>query len=136
MIDMIEIDTNEPQEAIDITKKVDTALQEEEIENGIAFLFTLHTTTALTVNEADPALMKDIMNLMDKLAPEKGDYFHDHDEGNAHAHLRATLIGNSVTIPVSEGRMRLGTWQRILFFEFDGPRRRRICIKTISDRMD
>lgn len=133
---MIEIDTNEPQEAIDITKKVDTALQEEEIENGIAFLFTLHTTTALTVNEADPALMKDIMNLMDKLAPEKGDYFHDHDEGNAHAHLRATLIGNSVTIPVSEGRMRLGTWQRILFFEFDGPRRRRIYIKTISDRMD
>lgn len=131
---MIEIDTNGPAEAIDITRKVDMALQEDEIENGIAFIFTLHTTTGLTVNEADPSLMKDMMNLLDKLAPEKGDYLHDHDEGNAHAHLRAALIGNSVTIPVTEGRMRLGTWQRILFFEFDGPRRRRIYIKTISDK--
>ena len=128
---MIEIDTSRPAEAIDITQKVTAALYEEEIKDGIAFVFTLHTTTGLTVNEADPSLMKDILNLLEKLAPENGDYFHDHDEGNAHAHLRATLIGNSITIPVAEGRPILGTWQKILFFEFDGPRRRRIYITTI-----
>ncbi len=128
---MIEIDTSRPTEAIDITSKVQSALDEEGIEDGIAFIFTLHTTTGLTVNEADPSLMKDMLNLLGKLAPERGQYLHDHDEGNAHAHLRATLVGNSVAIPVSEGRLKLGTWQRILFFEFDGPRRRRICLKAI-----
>lgn len=129
---MIEIDTGGPAEAIDITSKVQAALHEEGIQDGIAFVFTLHTTTGLTVNEADPSLMKDILNLLEKLAPERGQYLHDHDEGNAHAHLRATLVGNSVTIPVAEGRLKLGTWQRILFFEFDGPRRgRRIYLKTI-----
>ncbi len=129
---MIEIDTSKPTEAIDITSKVQAALHEEGIQDGIAFVFTQHTTTGVTVNEADPSLMKDILNLLERLAPEGGQYLHDKDEGNAHAHLRATLVGNSVTIPVSDGRLGLGTWKRILFFEFDGPRRRRIYIKTIT----
>ena len=132
---MIEIDTTRPTEAIDITSNVILALHEEGIEEGIAFVFTLHTTTALTVNEADPPLMKDIQNLLQRLAPENGGYLHDHHDGNAHAHLRATLIGNSITIPVADGRPKLGTWQRILFFEFDGPRRRRIYIKTIPCKL-
>ncbi len=128
---MIEIDTSGRADAIDITSKLQAALHEEGVEEGIAFVFTLHTTTGLTVNEADPSLMRDILNLLERLAPERGEYLHDHDEGNAHAHLRATLTGNSVTVPVTEGRLKLGTWQRILFFEFDGPRRRRIYLKTI-----
>ena len=130
---MIEIDTAGPTEAIDITTKVQAALHEEGIQDGIAFVFTHHTTTGLTVNEADPSLMRDILNLLEKLAPKRGQYLHDQDEGNAHAHLRATLIGNSVTLPVTEGRLGLGTWQRVLFFEFDGPRRgRRIYLKTLK----
>ena len=132
---MIEIDTTRPAEAIDITSNVIVALHEEGIEEGIASIFTLHTTTALTVNEADPSLMKDILNLLERLAPERGGYLHDHHDGNAHAHLRATLIGNSITIPVVDGMPKLGTWQRILLFEFDGPRRRRIFVKTIPCKL-
>lgn len=129
---MIEINTNGPVEARDITVEVEKSLQEDGIQTGIALVFTLHTTTGLTVNEADPALMQDMKNLLEKLAPEKCEYLHDHGERNAHAHLRAALIGNSVTIPVMQGRLSLGTWQRIIFFEFDGPRRRRIQVKAIS----
>ncbi len=132
---MIEINTTRPAEAIDITSNVIVALHEEGIEEGIASVFTLHTTTALTVNEADPSLMKDILNLLEILAPERGGYLHDHHDGNAHAHLRATLIGNSITIPVVDGMPKLGTWQRILLFEFDGPRRRRIFVKTIPCKL-
>lgn len=128
---MIEIDTSGTIEAIDITSKVEKALQEDGIDSGIVLVFSLHTTTGLTINEADPALMKDILNLLERIVPEKGDYLHDHGQRNAHAHLRAMLIGNSVTIPVMQGRLKLGTWQRILFFELDGPRKRRIYLKTI-----
>ncbi|MGB4651629.1 secondary thiamine-phosphate synthase enzyme YjbQ [Methanothrix sp.] len=134
---MIEIDTSNPTEAIDITSRVQAALHEEGIEDCIALIFTLHTTTGLAVNEADPSLISDILNLLERLVPKRGQYLHDRDEGNAHAHLRAMLTGNSVTVPLSEGRLKLGTWQRILFFEFDGPRRgRRIYIKTIPSTVN
>lgn len=129
---MIEINTSGPVDVRDITIEVEKSLQEDGIQTGIALISTLHTTTGLTVNEADPALMQDMLNLLEKLAPESGEYLHDHGERNAHAHLRAALIGNSVTVPIMQGRLSLGTWQRIIFFEFDGPRRRRIQVKTIS----
>ena len=129
---MIEINTSGPVDVRDITIEVEKSLQEDGIQTGIALISTLHTTTGLTVNEAAPALMQDMLNLLEKLAPESGEYLHDHGERNAHAHLRAALIGNSVTVPVMQGRLSLGTWQRIIFFEFDGPRRRRIQVKTIS----
>ena len=129
---MIEINTSGPVEVRDITIEVEKSLQEDGIQTGIALISTFHTTTGLTVNEADPALMQDMSNLLEKLAPESGEYLHDHGERNAHAHLRAALIGNSVTVPIMQGRLSLGTWQRIIFFEFDGPRRRRIQVKTIS----
>ena len=129
---MIEINTSGPVDVRDITIEVEKSLQEDGIQTGIALISTLHTTTGLTVNEADPALMKDMLNLLEKLAPDSGEYLHDHGERNAHAHLRAALIGNSVTVPVMQGRLSLGTWQRIILFEFDGPRRRRIQVKTIS----
>ena len=129
---MIEINTSGPVDVRDITIEVEKSLQEDGVQTGIALISTLHTTTGLTVNEADPALMQDMLNLLEKLAPESGEYLHDHGERNAHAHLRAALIGNSVIVPIMQGRLSLGTWQRIIFFEFDGPRRRRIQVKTVS----
>ncbi len=118
---------------MDITASVEESLRESGVENGICLVSTLHTTTGVTVNEADPALMKDILNLLESIAPESEGYLHDHGKRNAHAHLRATLLGNSVIIPVEKGKLVLGTWQRILFFELDGPRRRRICVKIVPD---
>lgn len=131
---MIEIDTRKPVDAMDITAHVEKALLESGIENGICLVYTLHTTTGLTVNEADAALIADILNLLGKIAPEGAGYRHDHGEGNAHAHLRAMLLGSSVIIPVEQNRLALGAWQRILFFELDGPRRRRICVKVVPDQ--
>jgi secondary thiamine-phosphate synthase enzyme len=128
---MIEINTRKPVDVIDITALVQQQLQESGLESGICQVFTFHTTTGLTVNEADGALIQDIFNLLEKLAPEGAGYQHDRSDGNAHAHLRATLLGNSVVLPFEQNRLLLGTWQRILFFELDGPRRRNVLIKAI-----
>jgi len=130
---MIEIDSGKPVEVMDITPSVQEALRESRVVNGICLVYTLHTTTGLTVNEADPALMKDILNLLERMAPQGAGYLHDRSDGNAHAHLRAAFLGSSVVIPVEQKRLALGTWQRILFFELDGPRRRKVFVKAVPD---
>jgi secondary thiamine-phosphate synthase enzyme len=130
---MIEIDTKKRLDAMDITAYVEEALRESGVESGVAMVYTLHTTTGLAVNEADAPLIADILNFLESIAPEGRGYHHDHGEGNAHAHLRAILLGNSVIVPVDQNRLAMGVWQRILFFELDGPRRRRICVKIVPD---
>jgi secondary thiamine-phosphate synthase enzyme len=128
---MIEIDTHKPVEVIDITSIVEAALQKSRIEDGICLVYTLHTTTGLTINESDPDLVQDILKLLDSLVPQGNDYLHDRSDGNAHAHMRCMVLGNSVVIPVEQKKLVLGTWQRILFFELDGPRRRKILVRGI-----
>ena len=130
---LIEIDTRERVEIIDITSSIEEFVRRSSFENGICLVYTLHTTTGLTVNEAERGLIKDMCRLMSSLIPEGAGYLHDKIDSNAHAHLQALLLGNSVTIPVDAGRPILGTWQRILFIELDGPRRRRLYCRTISE---
>ena len=132
---MIEIETKKSVDVIDITTLVEEYLQNDRIENGICLVYTLHTTTGLAVNEFDEALIKDILNLLERLVPEGADYLHNRyrSDGNADAHLRATLLGNSVVIPVEQKKLILGKWQRILFFELDGPRRRSIYVKVAAN---
>jgi secondary thiamine-phosphate synthase enzyme len=128
---MIEIDTHKPVEVIDITSRVEEALQKSRIEDGICLVYTLHTTTGLTINESDPDLVQDILKLLASLVPQGNGYLHDRSDGNAHAHMRSMLLGNSAVIPVEQKKLLLGTWQRILFFELDGPRRRKILVRGI-----
>jgi secondary thiamine-phosphate synthase enzyme len=130
---MMGIETKNSVQVIDITGRVEQNLRESGTKNGICLVYSLHTTTGLTINEADPALINDILSLLERIAPKGAGYQHDRGDGNAHAHLQATLLGNSVTIPVEGGRLALGTWQRILFFELDGPRRRSIIARIIAD---
>ena len=130
---MIEIDTRKQAEVIDITSSVERELTNSTVQSGICLIYTLHTTTGITVNEAEGGLLQDIMRLMDTLVPQGACYRHDKPEGNAHAHLRSMLIGNSAVIPIEKGKLVLGTWQRILFIEQDGPRHRRVYVKAISD---
>jgi len=86
-----------------------------------------HTTAGLTINEnADPDVARDILAGLARLVPATGDY--RHAEGNSDAHLKASLVGSSVTVPVVDGRLALGTWQGIYFCEFDGPRRRHVLV--------
>jgi secondary thiamine-phosphate synthase enzyme len=128
---MIEIDTHKPVEVIDITSRVEEALQKSRIEDGICLVYTLHTTTGLTINESDPDLVQDILKLLASLVPIGNSYLHDRSDGNAHAHMRSILLGNSVVIPVEQKKLLFGAWQRILFFELDGPRRRKILVRCI-----
>ena len=128
---MIEIDTHKPVEVIDITSRVEEALQKSRIEDGICLVYTLHTTTGLTINESDPDLVQDISKLLATLIPQGNGYLHDRSDGNAHAHMRSMLLGNSIVIPVEQKKLILGTWQRVLFFELDGPRRRKILVRGI-----
>lgn len=85
------------------------------------------------INEADSGLIQDMTKLMDSLVPEGAGYLHDGSGGNAQAHLRAMLLGNSAVIPVGGKRLTMGTWQRVLFVELDGPRLRRVDIRTIKE---
>lgn len=123
-------------EIIDITDRIENALMENsQLEAGpgagLCLVYSMHTTTGLIVNEADGALIDDIMGILEKIVPKGAGYKHDRGDGNAHAHLRATLLGNSAIVPISGKRLALGTWQRILFVELDGPRKRNVFIQFI-----
>lgn len=131
---MIEIKTKEPIEVVDITSQVQKAVEESNMESGLCLAYTLHTTTGITVNEAESGLVKDILNMLETLVPRKNGYLHDRSDGNAHAHLKAVLLGNSAAIAFESKRLILGTWQRVLFIELDGPRHRSINVKMLSDR--
>ncbi|MDD1723018.1 MAG: secondary thiamine-phosphate synthase enzyme YjbQ [Methanothrix sp.] len=130
---MMEIVTSRQIEIVDITDGIERYVNDCGREKGICLVYSLHTTTALIINEADEALLNDILKLMEKIAPQAAGYQHDRGDGNAHAHLRAALLGNSVIIPIEKGGLALGTWQRILFIEMDGPRKRRLSIRIIGD---
>ncbi len=126
------IKTQAKQEIIDINERVQRVLRELSITDGVAVLFVPHTTAALTINEnADPAVKEDILTALAKLVPSGPHY--KHAEGNAHAHIKASLLGHSVAIPVQDGKLQLGTWQGVLFCEFDGPRTRELWITVYAE---
>jgi secondary thiamine-phosphate synthase enzyme len=123
------IQTNKREEFIDITDLVDSNI---DIDEGIVHVFTTHTTTGITINEnSDENLPIDIINFLDKLV-KKGIWLHDSVDGNGDSHIKASLIGSNVTIPITNGKMNLGTWQRILFCDFDGPRKRKMILSFIK----
>ncbi len=123
----IMIETRSRMEVLDITSEVEKNIEKED---GLALVYTPHTTTALVINEAESGLIEDIMNILRILVP-RAEYKHNRIDNNADAHLRACLLGNSVVVPVENGSLKLGTWQRILFIELDGPRRRKVYVKVV-----
>ncbi|MGY4706352.1 secondary thiamine-phosphate synthase enzyme YjbQ [Candidatus Bipolaricaulota sp. J31] len=125
----IPLTTRSRDEILDITGKVEDAIQELGLEEGFVVLFCPHTTAALTVNEsADPDVRHDVGAAMAALVP--GISFR-HTEGNSPAHFRSALLGPTLMLPVEGGRLTLGTWQGVYFCEFDGPRRRRIRVYAL-----
>ena len=130
---MIEIESHKSVDVIDITDQVDRALRESGVDNGIMLVYSLHTTTGLVINEADNALINDIIGLLQRIVPQGAGYQHDRGDGNAHAHLQAALLGNSLMIPIEKGKLVMGIWQRILFFELDGPRKRKVFVRALPN---
>jgi secondary thiamine-phosphate synthase enzyme len=131
MPDTIHIKTRDKSVFVDITDQLHSFITETRAVNGMLVAFVPHTTAGITINEnADPNVIGDITRDLDRLIPERQAYYR-HFEGNSAAHLRASLLGSSVTVLISEGRMQLGTWQGIYFAEFDGPRSRRVYVKFL-----
>lgn len=125
------INSRHPVELIDVTREVRQAIRASGIDNGLAVVFTPHTTAAVTINEnADPDVVDDLIMELNKIVPLRDNY--RHAEGNSAAHLKSSLIGASATLIVVKGEPLLGTWQGIYFCEFDGPRRRSLQVQVIG----
>jgi secondary thiamine-phosphate synthase enzyme len=123
------IPTKERFQIVDITEEVQRKVYESKVKHGIAVVFTHHTTTGLMINEYEKGLLQDFKAKMKELIPKGAGYAHDRIDNNAHAHLRASLLLNpDVVVPIDQAELYLGTWQRILFVELDGPRHRRVYV--------
>jgi secondary thiamine-phosphate synthase enzyme len=123
--------TSKRTEFIDITPEVQKALDRSGLKEGLITVFVPHTTAGVTINEgADPSVQEDLLNSLNRVIPFQGAY--QHREGNSPAHIKASLMGSSVTVLVEKERMVLGTWQAIFFCEFDGPRKRKVYLQTLA----
>ena len=125
----VSVSTRRREELVDITSSVEEVVGKSCIISGICTLYCPHTTAAITVNEgADPCVAEDMVAGLKRLIPRDWDF--SHLEGNSDAHIKASLMGPSETVIVDGGRLVLGTWQRIFFCEFDGPRQRTFFIQV------
>ncbi len=116
---------------VDITREVEDAIAGLGVSEGLAHVWCPHTTAGITVNEAaDPDVAADIVRALRGVVPPDGDY--RHEEGNADAHVKASLVGGFALVPVSDGRLALGTWQGVFLCEFDGPRERRVEVRLLG----
>ncbi len=140
---IIKLTTKETLEFIDITDKIQSKIKEANIKNGLINIQTLHTTTAVIVNEAEPLLIEDMKNLLNKLAPQNYNYQHDNFEirtvnmcdgecANGHAHNKAIHLPTSVLLNIVNNELQLGTWQRIFFIELDRSRQRQIALQIMG----
>lgn len=125
------IKTSHKNQMVDITSSANAFVKEEQIGDGLILVYVPHTTAGVTINEgADPAVIEDMQGQLSKIAPVDTNY--RHMEGNSDGHIKTSLVGSSVVIPVSSGRMVLGTWQAVFFCEFDGPRQRKYYVAAVK----
>lgn len=124
----LSVKTRLREECVPITALVQGVVKEEGVRDGWCLVYVPHTTAGITIQEnADPDVIEDFMAGLDRMVPQNAPY--QHAEGNSPAHIKASLVGSSVTVFVEEGKLLLGTWQGIFFCEFDGPRHRRVWVK-------
>ena len=117
----------------DVTQQVNETVRASGVEEGVCHLFVPHTTAGLVINEnADPDVGRDLLEKLEALVPSDAPYHHY--EGNAHAHIKSSLVGQSAAAPVAEGRLALGRWQAVFFAEFDGPRERELLVTVVAAR--
>jgi len=129
----LKVITKKRNEMIDITVDVQKLIEKEDIQEGFVIIYVPHTTAGITINEgADPSVQKDIIEILNRIIPESDNYMHS--EGNSDAHIKATIIGSSVTVLIDNSRLVLGTWQHIFFYEGDGPRSRKVYLKIIKSK--
>lgn len=132
----IQITSKRENDIIDITEQISKAVTESNIENGIVTVFVTGSTAAITTIEYEPGLQEDFHKMLSRIAPKDIIYAHDNTwhDGNGHSHVRASLIGPSLTIPFIEGHLTLGTWQQIVLLEMDArPRERKVILQIVGE---
>ena len=131
MIKELQISTQSRTEMVNVDRQVNEVIRESGVKEGICVLWVPHTTAGITINEnADPAVVRDIIMEVNKIVPFQDQYHHS--EGNSAAHIKSTLFSPSLTFIITNGRPVMGTWQSIYFCEFDGPRRRHLVVKVVE----
>ena len=129
MTGTVAVETTRRVQVLDVTDAVADAVT---VENGLCAVTVRHTTAGVTLNEAEEGLMADLEAALREIVPRDGEYRHDAIDDNADAHVRAALIGSNVAAPVEDGALGLGTWQRVLLVECDGPRRREVAVTSLA----
>jgi secondary thiamine-phosphate synthase enzyme len=131
MLKEIPVKTGKRIELVDVTGQVQEIVSKSGVKDGLCVVYSPHTTAALIITEnADPSVQRDIITKLSKMVPENEGY--THMEGNSDAHIKSAVIGNSRTVIVRGGQLLLGIWEGIMFFEGDGPRSRKLFVKTIE----
>lgn len=126
--------TKSHREYINITREVEAAVEESGIAEGMALVSAMHITAGVYVNDAESGIIQDIDEMLERLAPYGPDYKHHRTgEDNGDSHLKSLLIHHEVIVPVTEGRLDLGTWQQVYYAEFDGQRRKRVIVKVMGE---
>lgn len=132
----ISLRTAAKDEIIDVTSRVAEVVRGSKVRNGLACVFVVGSTAAVTTVEHEPGLVSDMRDAMERLYPRNIDYGHHRrwGDGNGHSHIRASFVGPSLTVPIVDGQLQLGTWQQIVFMEFDNkPRTRELCVQVIGE---
>ena len=133
MQETISISTSKRQELIDITDSVVAIVKKSKIKDGICHIFVMHSTAAIIINENyDPNICLDLLVALNDIVP-KGKWRHDKIDGNADAHIKASILGPSEIIPIKDGKLQLGKWQAAMLVELDGPRARNIIVQITGD---
>lgn len=131
MIERIQVTSEAREQLKDITSEVNAALRKVGVKDGVCLIFAAHTTAGIVVNEnADPAVCFDMLDWLESAVPQSTPF--RHEEGNSPAHIKATLVGQSASLPVEGGRLALGVWQGVFFAEFDGPRDRTVIVSVVA----
>jgi len=132
----ISLKTAAKDEIVDITSKVSEIVYGSKVKNGLVCVFVVGSTAAVTTVEHEPGLVSDMHDAMDRLYPRDVDYEHHQrwGDGNGHSHIRASFVGPSLTVPIVDGDLKLGTWQQIVFMEFDNkPRSRELSVQVLGE---
>jgi secondary thiamine-phosphate synthase enzyme len=126
------LNTKKREECKDITSEVQRIVGESGVETGLCHVYSRHTTAGIMINEGhDPDVAEDLMNHLRQQVPQREDF--KHAEGNSDAHIKMALVGSNQMLPLENGSLQLGTWQRIFFCEFDGPRDRRVSVMVMGE---
>lgn len=127
------IKTNKQKEIVNITDRVEEAVSESKVKEGICLVNSMHITSSVFINDEESGLKQDFLDWLEKIAPE-GDYRHHHTgESNADAHLKRTIMGREVVVAITDGRLDFGPWEQIFYGEFDGQREKRVLIKILGE---